>query len=210
MRRRQRWRRNMRFQIVSLLMWTRFNTQFFPTLKCTSTISKITFQLDHMCTSLQILHFQQFEGSHLSYKGLLHCEMYEYKEFPDNIIEAPLSKPFHKKWMKTLSRLYGFMLYGNLGVDFFSISESLYPYMNVRLQLIRVGTNFYVVSENPNVILRYVDCSLYTRHIALKDEYHKKRLDMLAYVPVKFNYLETLAKKFVIPTRKNQLIQKKI
>ena len=52
-----------------------------------------------------------------------------------------------------------------------------------------------------------MDCSLYTRRIALKDDYHKKRMDMLANAPVKYNYLETLAKTFIIPARQNQFIQ---
>ena len=55
-----------------------------------------------------------------------------------------------------------------------------------------------------------MDCSLYTRRIALKDDYHKKRKDMLAYAPVEYNYLETLAKTFIIPARKNQFIQENI
>ena len=67
-----------------------------------------------------------------------------------------------------------------------------------------------MISDNPNVSLGFVDCSLYTRRIALKDDYHKKRMDMLAYTPVEFNYLETLAKTFNIPARQNQFIQANI
>ena len=109
--------------------------------------------------------------------------------------------------MKMLSRPDGFMLYGKLGVDFFSTSELLYPNMKVRLRLIRARPKFYMISDNPNVSLGIVDCSLYTRRIALKDDYHKKRMDMLAYSPVEFNYLETLAKTFIIPASQNQFIQ---
>ena len=144
------------------------------------------------------------------YKGVLHCEGYDYEEFPDEIMEAPLSEPFFTKIMKMLSRPDGFMLYGNLGVGFFSTSELLYPNIKVRLRLIRTRPNFYMTADNPNVSLGIVDCSLYTRRINLKDDYHKKRIDMLAYTPVEFNYLETLAKTFIIPARKNQLIQKNI
>ena len=64
-----------------------------------------------------------------------------------------------------------------------------------------------MISDNPNVSLGIVVCSLYTRRIALMDDYHKKRLDMLAHTPVEFNYLETLAKTFIIPDRQNQFIQ---
>ena len=151
-----------------------------------------------------------FKGAIFEYKGVLHCEGYDYEEFPDEIMEAPLSEPFLTRRMKMLSRTDGFMLYGKLGVDFFSTSELLYPNMKTRLQLIRARPNFYMISDNPNASLGIVDCSLYTRRIALKDDYHKKRMDMLAYTPVEFNYLETLAKTFIIPARQKQFIQDNI
>ena len=58
--------------------------------------------------------------------------------------------------------------------------------MKIGLQLIRARPNFYMISDNPNVSLGIVDCSFYTRRIALKDDYYKKRMDMLAYTPVEF------------------------
>ena len=67
-----------------------------------------------------------------------------------------------------------------------------------------------MISENPNVSLGIVDCSLYTRRVMLKEDYHKKRMSQLAYAPVEFNYMETLAKTFIIPTRQNQFIQENI
>ena len=99
------------------------------------------------------------------------------------------------------------MLYGKLGIDFFSTSELLYPTMKLRLRLSRARSTFYMISDSPNVNLGSVDCSLYTRRIALKDDYHKKRMDMLSYAPVEYNYLETLAKTFIIPARQNQVIR---
>ena len=109
-----------------------------------------------------------------------------------------------------LSRPDGFMLYGKLGVDFSSTSDFLYPNMKVTLPLIRARPNFYMISNNSNVSLGIVDCSVYTRHIAFKNHYHKKRMDMRAYTPVEFNYLETLAKTFIIPARPNQAAQENI
>ena len=102
------------------------------------------------------------------------------------------------------------MLSGKLGIDFFSHSELLYTNMKLRLRLIRARSKFYMVSDNPNVNLGIVDCSLYTRRFALKDDYHKKRMDMLAYAPVENNFLETLAKTFIIPARQNQFLQENI
>ena len=151
-----------------------------------------------------------FREAIFEYKGVLHYEGYDYEEFPNEITEALLSEPFFTRRMKMLSCPDGFMLYGKLGVDFFSTSELLYPNMKIRLRLISARPNFYMISDNPIVSLGIVDCSLYTRRIALKDDYHKKRMDMLPYTPVQFNYLETLAKTFIIPARQNQFIQENI
>ena len=151
-----------------------------------------------------------FKGAISENKGVLLCEGYDYEEFPDEIMEALLSEPFFLRRMKMLSRPDVLMLYGKLGVDFFSTSELLYPNMKFRLRLMRARPNFYMISDNPNVSLGIVDCSLYTRRIALKDDYHIKRMDMLAYTPVDFNYLETLAKTFIIPARQNQFIRENI
>ena len=72
------------------------------------------------------------------------------------------------------------MLYGKLWIDFFSTSEILYPNKKIRLRLTGARPNFYMIRDNPNVSLGIVDFSLFTRRIALKDDYHKKRKDMLA------------------------------
>ena len=83
--------------------------------------------------------------------------------------------------MEFLSRPDGLMLYDKLGFEFFSTSELLYPNMKIRPRIIIARPNFYMISENPNVSFGIIDCSIYTRRIALKDEYHKKQMDMLAY-----------------------------
>ena len=150
-----------------------------------------------------------FKAANSEYKGVLLCEGYDYEQDPEDI-SNPLPDPFFTRRMKMLSRPDGFILYGKLGIDFFSTSELLYPNLKVRLRLIRARANFYMISENPKVSHGIVDCSLYTRCIALKDDYHKKRLDMFAYAPVEYNYLETLAKTCIIPARQNQFIQENI
>ena len=66
------------------------------------------------------------------------------------------------------------MLFGKLGVGFSSTAELLYPKMKFRLRLIRTRPSFYMIGDNPNVSVGLVDCSPYTRHIALKDDYHKE------------------------------------
>ena len=150
-----------------------------------------------------------FKAAISEYKVVLHSEGYDYEQDPEDI-SNPLPDPFFTSRMKLLSRPDGFMLYGKLGIDFFSTSELLYPNMKIILRLIRARPNFYMISDNPNVSLGIVDCSLYTRRIALKDDYHKKGMDILAFAPVEYNYLETLAKTFIIPARQNQFIQENI
>ena len=103
----------------------------------------------------------------------------DLEEIPDEIKDAPLSELFFTTKMKLLRVPDGFMLYGNLEVVFFSTSQLLYPNMKSRLRLIRATPNFYRNIQNPYVRHGIIHCSLYTHRIALKDEYHKKRIDML-------------------------------
>ena len=67
-----------------------------------------------------------------------------------------------------------------------------------------------MISDDPNISPGIVDCSLYTRRIALKAGYHKKIMDMLAYTPVELNYSETLTKTFIIPARQKQFTRENI
>ena len=147
-----------------------------------------------------------FKAAISEYKGVLHCEGYDYEQDPEDS-SNPLPAPFFTRRMNLVSRPDGFALYGKLGIDFFSTSELLYPNMKIRLRLITARPNLYMISNNNNVSLGIVDCSLYNRRIALKDDYHKTRMDTLASAPVENNYLETLAKTFIIPARQNQFIQ---
>ena len=113
-------------------------------------------------------------GAISEYKGVLHCEGYDYEDVPNEFMEAPLSEPFFTRRMKMLSRLDGLTLYGKLGVDFLSTSDLLYPNMKTRLRLIRARPIFCMICDNTIVSLGNVDFSIYTRRIALKDDYHKK------------------------------------
>ena len=106
-----------------------------------------------------------------------------------------------------LSRPDGFKLFVKLWVKYFFFFELLCPNNKFRPQLIRARPIFCMISDKPNLSLGFVDCSLYTRRIALKDDYHKKILDMFAYIPVEFYYMETLAKTSFLPARQNPFNQ---
>ena len=71
-------------------------------------------------------------GAISEYKGVLHCEGNDYEEFPDEIMEAPLTEPFFTRRMKMLSRPNGFMLYGELGLTFS-------PLVNCYTQIWKLG-----------------------------------------------------------------------
>ena len=73
---------------------------------------------------------------------------------------------------------------GDGGASFLSNSEMLCPNLKVRIRLIVAGPKFYMISDNRNFGLESVDCSLDTRRIALKDDCHRKRMEMLAYAPM--------------------------
>ena len=136
----------------------------------------------------------------------MHCEGYDYGGDPENLLEGP----FFTRIMNLYSRPDGFMLYGKLGINFVKASELLYPNMKVRMRLIRARPNFYMISENPNVSLGIVNCSLYIWRVKLKEDYHKKRMSQLAYAPVEYNYMETLAKTYINPARRKKFVQENI
>ena len=112
-----------------------------------------------------------FKSTLTDYKGVLHCEGYDYEEDTENILKSP----FFARRMKLYGKLDGFMLYGKLGINFLTTSDILYPNMKVRIRQIRELSNFYMISENPNVSLGIVDWSLYTRRVMLEEDYHKKK-----------------------------------
>ena len=104
----------------------------------------------------------------------------------------------------------GLLWYGKIGFHFLPILELLYPNMKVPIRIIRARPSFYMLSENPNISLVIVVCSLYTRRVMLKEDHHKKLLAQQAYAPVEHNYMQTLAKTYIIPARRNHIIQENI
>ena len=121
-----------------------------------------------------------FKRANFEYKGVLHCEGHDCEKFFDDIMETPLSDSFVSRRMQMLSRPDGLMLYGKLEVAFSCTSDLLYSDLKVGMRLVRFTRNFYMSSDNSNIGPGIVDCSLYTHRVALKDDYHKKRIDMLA------------------------------
>ena len=146
---------------------------------------------------LRKLTFPIISKVHCQITRVLHCEGYDYKEGPENFLEVP----FITRRMKLYIRPNGLRLYGKLDIDSFTTLDSLYPNVKVRIRIIWARPNFYMT--NPNVSLGIVDCSLYTRRVMLKEDCHKKRKSQLAYSPGEYNYMQTLAKTYIILARQN-------
>ena len=152
---------------------------------CSNVEMQIKSQQIHQSSGLYAhnsYNFNNFTGTISEHNGLLHSEGYVYQEFPNEILESP----FFRRRMKMLSRTDSFM-YGKLGADFFFVFELLYPNLKVMLRLIRARPNFYMFSDNRNVDLGVVDCSLYIRRVALRHDCQSERMDMLAFGPMEFN-----------------------
>ena len=103
-----------------------------------------------------------------------------------------------------------FSLYGRLAIDLFTCEKLLLPNTKVRIKLIRARPNFYMLSDNPNVSLKIVDCSLFTRRVLVAEPIHQYLQWNLEREPAHYNYIETIARTFIIPSRQNQFIQENV
>ena len=103
-----------------------------------------------------------------------------------------------------------FSLYGRLAIDLFTCEKLLLPKTKVRIKLIRARPNFYMLSDNPNVSLKIVDCSLFTRRILVAEPNHHCLQWNLEREPAHYNYMETIARTFIIPSCQNQFIQENV
>ena len=96
-------------------------------------------------------------------------------------------------------------------VDLFTCKKLLLPKTRVRIELIRARPNFYMLSGNPNVSLKVVDCSLFTRRILVAEPTRQHLQWNLEREPAHYNYMETIARTFIIiPSRQNQFIQENV
>ena len=100
-----------------------------------------------------------------------------------------------------------FSFYGRLASDLFTCEKLLLPKTKVRIKLIRARPNFYMLSDKPNVSLKSVDCSLFTRKFLVAEPNHQYLQWHLEREPAQYNYVETIARTFIFPSRQNQFIQ---
>ena len=92
----------------------------------------------------------------------------------------------------------------------FTCEKLLLTNTKVRIKLFRARPNFYMLSDNPKSSLKIVDCLLFTRKILIAEPNHQYLQWNLEREPAQYNYMETIARTFNIPSRQNQLIQENI
>ena len=65
-------------------------------------------------------------------------------------------------------------------------------------------------SSYVNVSLKIVDCSLFTRRILVAEPNNQYMQWNLEREPAHYNYMETIARTFIIPSRQNQFLQENV
>ena len=133
-------------------------------LMCTSTTSKFTIQMN--CLRTDITFPTTSREPSLSTREFWFAECITMIDLTMRLCTI---FSFPTKGMKVHNRTNGFLLYGKLGVDFFSTSALLNPIMKNRLRLLRARSTFYMISDNPNVSFGIVHFSLYTRRIVRRN-----------------------------------------
>ena len=147
----------------------------------------------------------KLNSSAVSNKGILACHGYSFEEYPDAFDMHPLTDRAN-----SLGTGITVSLYGRLAIDLFTCEKLLLPNTKARIKLIRARPNFYMLSDNPNVSLKIVDCSLFTRRVLVAEPNHQYLQWNLEREPAQYIYMETIAKTFIIPSRQNLFIKKKL
>ena len=136
----------------------------------------------------------EFNSSAVSNKGTNACHGYSFEDFPDAFDMHPFTDR-----AKSLGTGINFSLYGRLAIDLFTCKKLLLPNTKVRIKITRARPYFYMLSDNPNVSLKIVENSLFTRRL-LVAEFNPQYLQWkLEREPAQYSYMETIARTFIIP-----------
>ena len=150
----------------------------------------------------------EFNSSAVSNKGILACHGYSFEEYPDAF---DMQIPFTDR-ANSLGTGITFSLYRRLAIDLFSCEKLLnccYQTPKLELNLFELDL-FYKLHDKTNFSLKIVDCSLFTRRILVAEPDHQNLQWNLEREPAQYNYVKTIARTFIIPSRQNQFIQENI
>ena len=67
-----------------------------------------------------------------------------------------------------------------------------------------------MISYNPHVSLKVLDCSLLTKRVVVNEVYQQTIKYQLTHQPACYNFMETIARTFIIPSGQNQFIQENV
>ena len=96
----------------------------------------------------------EFNASTRNNEGKLACHGYEFETEHSDHEKSPFIDREEELLLKN-----GSTYYGKLAIDLFQCEKLLLPNTKVRLKLIRARSNFYMISCNPHVSLKVLDCS---------------------------------------------------
>ena len=147
----------------------------------------------------------EFNASTRNNDGILACHGYEFEKQPSDYEKSPFIDREEELLLKN-----GSTYYGKLAIDLFQCEKLLLPNTKVRLKLICARPNYYMISYNPHVSLKVLDCSLFTRRVVVNEVYHQTIKYQLTHQPACYNFMETIARTFIIPSGQNQFIQENV
>ena len=110
----------------------------------------------------------KFNASTRNNEGILACHGYDFEKEPSDYEKSPFIDREEELLMKN-----GSTYDGKLAFDLLQCEKLLLPNTKVRLTLIRAKPNFYMISYNPHVSLKVLDCSLFTRRVVVNEVYHQ-------------------------------------
>ena len=130
------------------------------------------------------------------------CHGYEIEKEPSDFEKSSFIDREEELLLKN-----GTTYYGKLAIDLFQCEKLLLSNTKVRLKLIRARPNFYMIFYNPQVSLKVIYCFLFTRRVVVNEVNHQTIKYQLTYQPACYNFMETIARTFIIPSEQNQFIQ---
>ena len=147
----------------------------------------------------------EFNACTMNNEGILACHGYEFEKDPSDHEKSPFIDREEELLLKD-----GITLYGKLAIELYQCEKFLLPNTKIRLKLIQARPNFYMISYNPHVSLRVLDCSLFTRRVVVNEVYHQTIKYQLTHQPACYNFMETIARTFIIPSGQNQFIHENV
>ena len=145
----------------------------------------------------------EFNSSAVSTKGKLVRHGYSFEEFPEAFDMHTLNDKANSLGSEKTCSL---SLYDRLAIELFACEKLLLPKTKTRIKLIRARPHYYMLFYNPNVIMKIVNCSLFTRRSLVAEPNHQYLQLNLEREPAHYNYMETIARTFFIPSRQSQFI----